>query len=42
MKFSTFNNGFKLFEDEIENEDEEHQNPDFIETSPIWSKRIEL
>ncbi|CAD8101652.1 unnamed protein product [Paramecium primaurelia] len=41
MKFSTLNNGFKLFEDEIDN-DEEHQNADFIETSPLWSKRIEL
>ncbi|CAD8119291.1 unnamed protein product [Paramecium sonneborni] len=40
IKFSTLNNGFKLFEDEVDYN--QHQDGDLIETSPLWSKRIEL
>ncbi|CAD8124577.1 unnamed protein product [Paramecium sonneborni] len=43
MKFSTINNGFKLFEDEVEDKNEQQQQgTDFIELSPIWTKKIDL
>ncbi|CAD8209745.1 unnamed protein product [Paramecium octaurelia] len=42
MKFSTINNGFKLFEDEVDDNIEQQQGTDFLELSPIWTKRIDL